>query len=127
MTGRHHRTARGQASYARGTAAEAHCEALLAAQGFTVLGRRIRTGAGEIDLVARRGGLTVIVEVKARPSTADAAFAITPRQRARLAAAAEALMAAEPGWFGDALRFDAMLVAADGELHWLEDAFRPGD
>jgi len=92
-----------------------------------VLGRRVRTEGGEIDLVARRGGLTLIVEVKARPSASEAAFAISPRQRARLAAAAEALMASEPGWFGEGLRFDAMLVSADGALVWLEDAFRPGD
>lgn len=127
MTERHLRTARGQASYARGTAAEARCEAVLGRAGFTVLGRRIRTGAGEIDLVARKGTLTIIVEVKARPNATEAAFAVSQRQRARLAAAAEALMAVEPGWFGEGLRFDAMLVGADGELRWLEDAFRPGD
>jgi len=54
-------------------------------------------------------------------------LAISPRQRQRLAAAAEALMAAEPSWFGASLRFDAMLVGADGAVVWLEDAFRPGD
>lgn len=100
---------------------------LLARAGFAVLGRRVRTGAGEIDLVARRGALTLIVEVKARPGAAEAAFAIGARQRARLVAATEALMAKEPAWFGDGLRFDAMFVAADGTVQWLEDAFRPGD
>lgn len=100
---------------------------MLIRAGFAVLGQRLRTGAGEIDLVARRGSLTLIVEVKARPGAAEAAFAIGKRQRARLVAATEALMAKEPAWFGDGLRFDAMLVAADGSVHWLEDAFRPGD
>lgn len=121
------RAARGRAAWHRGAAAERACEEALARAGFTVLGRRIRTPAGEIDLVARSGGLTLIVEVKARPSASEAAFAISPRQRVRLAAAAEALMAANPAWFGASLRFDAMLVAADGGVVWIEDAFRPGD
>jgi putative endonuclease len=121
------RQTRGRAADARGLAAEAACAAVLARAGFTLLGQRLRTGAGEIDLVARRGGLTLIVEVKARPGAAEAAFAIGKRQRARLVAATEALMAKEPAWFGEGLRFDAMFVAADGSVHWLEDAFRPGD
>ncbi|WP_291296040.1 YraN family protein [Elioraea sp.] len=121
------RQGRGRAAEARGLAAEATCAAVLVRAGFAVLGRRVRTGAGEIDLVARHGDLTIIVEVKARPGAAEAAFAISPRQRTRLVAATEALMAKEPGWFGDGLRFDAMFVAGDGAVHWLEDAFRPGD
>jgi putative endonuclease len=121
------REARGRAAQARGVAAEEACAGMLARAGFHVLARRIRTGAGEIDILARRGALTLVIEVKARPRAEEAAFAISPRQRARLAAAAEALMADEPGWFGEGLRFDAMLVGADGEVRWIEDAFRPGD
>jgi putative endonuclease len=121
------RQARGLEAWRRGAAAERLCEEALAAAGFDVLGRRVRTPSGELDLVARRGTLTVIVEVKARATAEAAAFAIPPPKRRRLAAAAEALMAAEPSWFGGSLRFDAMLVAADGSVMWLEDAFRPGE
>ena len=121
------RQARGKAAQARGVAAEEACVALLAREGFSVLARRVRTGAGEIDILARNGTLTLVIEVKARPRAEEAAFAIAPRQRARLAAAAEALMASHPAWFGEGLRFDAMLVGADGEVRWIADAFRPGD
>jgi putative endonuclease len=121
------RQLRGKAAQARGVAAEEACAALLAREGFSVLARRVRTGAGEIDILARRDSLTLVIEVKARPRAEEAAFAIAPRQRARLAAAAEALMASHPAWFGDGLRFDAMLVGADGEVRWITDAFRPGD
>lgn len=121
------REARGRAAQARGVAAEEACVAMLARAGFSVLARRIRTGAGEIDILARRCSLTLVIEVKARPRADEAAFAISPRQRARLVAAAEALMAREPAWFGEGLRFDAMLVGADGEVRWIADAFRPGE
>jgi putative endonuclease len=101
--------------------------AALEADGFVILARRRRTEVGEIDLVARRGALTVIVEVKARGRAADAAETVSSRQRARLLAATEALMAEEPGWFGAELRFDVMVLGRDGTLRRIADAFRAED
>ena len=74
--------------------------------GWAVLARRARTPAGELDLVMEREGLLAFVEVKARPSFRDAAFALSPRQRARLAAAAECWLAANPGHGAAGIRFD---------------------
>lgn len=110
-----------------GRAAEDACARALEGDGFVILARRHRTAAGEIDLVARRGDLTVIVEVKARARAAEAAGSVSARQRARLLAAAEALMAEQPGWFGAGLRFDVMVVGRDGTLRRIADAFRAGD
>ncbi|MFN6998540.1 YraN family protein [Elioraea tepidiphila] len=101
--------------------------AALEADGFVILARRRRTEVGEIDLVARRGDLTVIVEVKARGRAAEAAETVSARQRARLLAATEALMAEEPGWFGAELRFDVIVMGRDGTLRRIIDAFRAGD
>lgn len=115
---------RGAGGERYGRDAEDRCAAALEAEGFAVLARRRRTSAGEIDLVARRGALTVIVEVKARARAVDAAFALSPRQRGRLLAAAEALMAEEPTWFGDEVRFDVMVVGRDGTVRRIADAFR---
>jgi len=107
-----------------GRFAEALCAAALERDGFTVLARRHRTAAGEIDLIARRDDLTVIVEVKARARAAEAAAALSLRQRARLIAAAEIVMAEKPDWFGCSLRFDVMVVGRDGTLRRIADAFR---
>ena len=106
-------------------AAEALAEAALV--GWTVLGRRVRTPAGELDLVAERDGVLAFIEVKARPSFHEAAFALQPRQRARLVAAAECWLAAHPGHGAAAMRFDVMLVAGDGTVRRIADAFRVGD
>ena len=93
-----------------------------------MLARRARTEAGEIDMVAERDGLLAFIEVKARPSLAEAAFALGPRQRARLVAAAECWLAENPGGHGAAgIRFDVLLVAADGTVRRIADAFRLGD
>ena len=55
-------TAKRRAAHARGLAAEARAARLLEAHGFTVLHRRLRTKAGEIDLIARLGDLLVFCE-----------------------------------------------------------------
>lgn len=92
-----------------------------------MLARRIRTPAGELDLVAERDGLLAFIEVKARPSLRDAAFALGQRQRARLLAAAECWLAEHPGYGTAGMRFDVLLVAADGTVRRIADAFRLGD
>lgn len=97
------------------------------ADGWAVLGRRVRTPAGELDLVVEREGLLAFVEVKARPSLREAAFALQPRQRARLVGAAEWWLAEYPGHGAAGMRFDVLLVAADGAVRRIKDAFRPGD
>jgi putative endonuclease len=118
------RAIRGGIAHGSGVAAEAAACAALAAEGWTILARRARTPAGEIDIVAERAGLLAFIEVKRRPSLADAAAALSVRQRARLLAAAEILLAANPGWGVAGIRFDVMLVDAAGRLRRITDAFR---
>ena len=51
------------------------------------------------------------VEVKARASLDEAAYAVTPRQQARIIDAAQAWLMAHPEHAEFELRFDAMLIA----------------
>jgi putative endonuclease len=105
-------------------AAETAACAALEREGWVILGRRVRGSAGEIDVVAELDGLLAFVEIKARPTLADASWALGPRQRARLLAAAEALLAANPGWGRAGVRFDVILVDAHGDIRRIRDAFR---
>ncbi|MGG5808240.1 YraN family protein [Falsiroseomonas sp. CW058] len=114
-----------EAAEGRGRQAEARAAAALEAEGWTVLARRVRTGAGEIDLVAERAGLLAFVEVKARPTLAEAAFALRPAQRRRLVGAAGAWLAAHPGRGAAGIRFDVLLVDGAGQVRRIADAFRP--
>ncbi len=115
---------RGKSSHARGLAAEDAACAALAADGWTVLARRLRTAAGEVDIAAERDGLLALVEVKARPDLATAAAALGPRQRARLLAAAAIIAAERPDWGASGMRFDVLLVDATGRVRRVADAFR---
>ena len=100
-----------QVAFQLGISAESRAAALLIAKGFRILARRFKSPAGEIDIVARRRQLLVFVEVKARADLDSAAFAVTPRQRQRIAAAAEIWLALNPDDGVRDIRFDAMLVA----------------
>jgi putative endonuclease len=91
--------------------AETLCVADLRLRGYRVLARRVRYPVGEIDIVARRGGTLAVIEVKARRDAREAAAAITPRQRRRIARAAEWLRAERPVLAQLQPRFDVMLVA----------------
>jgi putative endonuclease len=99
------------AAFRTGLSAEARAAAWLTAKGYRILAKRFRTPQGEIDIVARRRNLVAFVEVKARASLDDAAYAVTPRQQQRIVAAASAWLMAHPEHAEFELRFDAMLIA----------------
>ena len=94
----------------RGRQAERIAGWWLRLKGWRIVGRRMRTRAGEVDLVARKGAMLAFVEVKARSNAADLDLAIDERRLARVAAAAEILWheLAEPG---DDMRIDVILLA----------------
>ena len=69
------------AAFRTGLSAETRAAAYLMAKGYRILAKRFRTPHGEIDLVAKRRNLIAFVEVKARATLDDAAFAVTPRQQ----------------------------------------------
>ncbi|MDR3536914.1 MAG: YraN family protein [Acetobacteraceae bacterium] len=114
----------GRAAHARGISAEAAAAAALVADGWTIRAARLRTKAGEIDLVAERDGLLAIVEVKARLRLADAATALTVRQQTRLLAAADIILTDHPDWGEAGVRFDLLVVDAAGRVRRIADAFR---
>lgn len=118
------RQLRGRAAQARGLGAENTACQALAQEGWTILARRLRTEAGEIDIAAERNGLLAFIEVKQRRTLADAAIALSQRQRTRLLAAAEILMAAHPHWGQAGVRFDVMVVDGTGAVRRITDAFR---
>lgn len=108
------RKARRRAAEYLGRDAEEEVAAFLRQQGFKILAMRLRTGAGEIDIAAADRHALIFVEVKARPSFAEAAYAISPRQQARLYQAGAIAIAQNPFWARPEIRFDAALVTRGG-------------
>ena len=110
----------------RGNAAEDAALAHLLAAGLTLVERNYRTpgrGGGEIDLVMREaGGTLVFVEVRARAGTTHGGAAASVggvKQRRIVLAARHYLMRHKSP---PACRFD--VVAIDGDhIEWLKAAF----
>ena len=99
------------AAFRTGLSAESRAAAYLMAKGYRILAKRFRTPYGEIDLVARKRNLLAFIEVKARASLDEAAYAVTPRQQARIIAAAQAWLMAHPEHAEFEIRFDVVLIA----------------
>ncbi|NNG05790.1 MAG: YraN family protein [Inquilinus sp.] len=113
----------------RGRRAESLCALVLALKGYRIVARRYRCPAGEVDIIARRGGALVAVEVKARADTGLAAESLGARQRARVERAALHFLAGSGAGIvphsPDSLRFDVMLVAPWRWPCHIADAWRP--
>ena len=97
-----------------GRQAEDEVAALFQGRGYEVLARRLKTGAGEIDLVVANARCLVFVEVKARTNFADASYAVVPRQQARLLRAANVALASHAAWARPETRFDIALITPGG-------------
>jgi putative endonuclease len=108
----------------RGRAAETAVAAHWQSCGFELLAHRLRTKAGEIDLVLADPTTLVFVEVKSRRSLAEASYAVSPRQQGRLYQAADAALSAHETWRRPNTRFDVALVC-DGAIEHIQDAIRP--
>ena len=99
-----------QERYGRGITSELIAAAYLVAKGYRILGRRVKTSQGEIDLIVRRGKRLSFVEVKARPTFADAEAALYPEQRERIFRAADVWLQRRPRLASLDRTFDAVFI-----------------
>lgn len=119
------RTAAGRRrfTFLRGLGAERTALFWLMLRGYRPLARRYAESGGEIDLVMRRGGTIVFVEVKARAAMAEAMIAIDEGKRRRMRRAAHAWQARNPWAAGLTFRADAVFVAPDAWPRHVTDVF----
>lgn len=110
-------------AYARGRRAERLAAWWLRLTGYRILAQDFRSPVGEIDLVARRGGILAIVEVKRRGRLDSAGEAVTPRQQRRIRRAAELYIQRHPELAGLQPRFDALLLVPRHLPQHLKDAW----
>ncbi|HEY2446570.1 MAG TPA: YraN family protein [Rhizomicrobium sp.] len=119
--------ARRRSAERRGRRGEFVATLLLILKGYRILGRRIRTRAGEIDLVARSPrGILCFVEVKTRESLRNAQEAVRPRQEARIARAADLYLAQWRNLGSNGVRYDTIVISRRSWPKHLRDAWRPG-
>ena len=80
-------------------------------KGYQILGFRLKTRQGEIDILARRGQTLAVVEVKRRPTLEAARTALTADQYLRLSAAGRSVQRGRPALNTLTLRIDMVALA----------------
>ena len=118
------RVRRGKRARRDGRRGEYLCALWLMAKGYRVLGFRLRTALAEIDILASKGDVVAVVEVKRRASLEAALDAVTPTQRDRLLRAARSIAARRPDLSGASIRLDLMALAPGRWPRHIHDAWR---
>ena len=95
----------------RGRTAEWVAMFFLMCKGYRILGHRLRTPHGEVDVAAWKDSVLVIVEVKARNTYDAGAYAVTPMAQQRIARAAQTL-AGRWRLTSAPIRFDLVVVGS---------------
>ena len=112
--------------YRRGRLLEWLAAAAMLAKGYRILGRRVRTPYGEIDLIAVRGRRLAFVEVKRRATRTEAEAAISPRQAGRIARAAEFWVSRHPAFREHEQGLDVVFVLPNRLPMHLPNALHAG-
>lgn len=120
------RSQRGGLARRSGRRGEVLAALLLMLKGYRILGFRLASPQGEIDLLALRGGTLVVAEVKRRTTIEAALEAVRPDQRARLRRAAAAIAAGRPALKGAAIRLDLVALAPGRLPRHIPDAWKGG-
>ena len=83
------------------------------------------TGAGEVDLIVRRGKTLVFVEVKKRSTEEKGRLAIHPKNQARITRTSEVFLSRYPQYKNFNIRYDALFISPKKWPKHLKNAWRP--
>lgn len=113
-----------QVAERKGRDSERWAATWLRLKGWQVLGQRVKTPRGEIDLIVRKRGLVAFVEVKWRNRKEDLDHAIDAYRLRRVAAAVECV-AHEYATQGEDIRVDVILLAPGAIPRHITNAWMP--
>ena len=117
------RQARGAKAHSEGLGAETLAALWLMLRGWRVLGMRMKTPMGEIDLLVRRRAVVAVVEVKRRRTLDEALGAVSRAQRGRLRRAGQTLVARRSDLVGCSVRLDLVAIGSRRLPRHIPDAW----
>ena len=79
-------------------------------KGYRIVAKRFKTKSGEVDIIARKKDLIVMVEVKARPSVLEAMNAITATAERRIETAGDIWLARQKDFAKLSVRYDLIAI-----------------
>ena len=116
-------SAKKQKAYQKGLLAEEMAAMFLRLKGYKILERRFKTPLGEIDIIAKKKSLLVIVEVKERQTIEDALGCVSMSSQGRIRRASEYYRAGHPWHENDTIRFDLIAVHMPFLVKHLQNAW----
>ncbi len=105
------RVERGRLAHRRGHLVEYVALIHLMLKGYRILGFRLKTPQGEIDLLAQKGRRLAVVEIKSRTTHEDALESVSAQQQDRLWQAGLNLQARRPNLAKLDLNIDLYTIA----------------
>ncbi|HYE44779.1 MAG TPA: YraN family protein [Caulobacter sp.] len=120
------RRLRGGAARLSGRRAEVLAALALMLRGYRILGFRLKTPQGEIDLLALKGRVLAVVEVKSRSTPEAALEAVHVEQRERLRRAGAQLAMNRPALRGVTVRLDLVALSPGKWPCHIPDAWPDG-
>ena len=109
---------------ARGRRAETLAAIFLMAKGYRILEKRYKVYGGEIDIIAKRGNVLAIIEVKQRADIRAAHESLYPAALARIEDAASQYQGRHSFAQNMDMRFDAVFVLPRFKILHIKDAWR---
>ena len=109
-------------NYVKGINAEAKAVEILVNCGYEILGRRIKTKYGEIDILVFKDNTVVAVEVKQRKNLNIARECLTTRQMHRISKALQ-LIIYQRNFLFENYRVDVVLLDRIGNYEYILNAF----
>ena len=118
--------ARGFAARMQGRRAEVWAALLLILKGYRIIGFRMPTSLGEVDMVAAKRTTLAIIEVKRRATLDEALEAVTVQQRQYLRQAGRQISTTRIGLRDFQVRLDLIAIAPGKLPRHIANAW-PGD
>lgn len=111
-------------THKKGLLAEWRARVHLRMKGYRIMGKRLRTPAGEIDILAKKRGTWIIAEVKYRADKDTALNAISPDQQTRLINASRWVMNEYHLNQDTPMRFDAIILWGRFRIKHIKNAWQ---
>ena len=95
-------------------------------KGYRILKRRFKTRSGEVDIIARKGRVIAMVEVKQRASEAAAEISVSYENQSRMMGAAEIYINRDQTLHNTEfeLRYDFLYVIGRWKIRHITNAFQ---
>ncbi len=107
----------------RGHRAETLAALYLRLKGYRILAKRFKTKLGEIDIIATKGDLVAMVEVKARRTVQEAVDSVTATAQHRIHNSADLWLGKQRNAERLSIRFDIIAICPKKWPSHFKDAF----